>query len=395
MTVPRTMLPSGLLVARGYPPFDPDFVPPPPDPDPPTLPPSTRDDLIIGTYKPDAATTGVPSGTILKDYNSPTTDYFILPAGGGTIREKIVYGDFRRSDAASWNFIKCKFVGGRNKPTYASAICEAFRNIAGAGNASATNFEGGARLNFVDCSFIPRTPADGRDGIKGWGYTLSRCYFGGGLIDCAGSFIDPSYGSHVNNKILGCLMEGTGYIYPDRDHSDGSHNDLIQHQGGDGLHVIGNNLNHNKAIYVPGSQPYPAYPWMIDKEFGAGAGILLQNNTGAANNTAAKTIITDNYFSGGKFQAVFHANMRAQFFRNKFSPWVARRGSLAGSNFNGWHVWISSPSNSDIQGMQTNNTTNVTASGPRAGQLLVPVSLSGVAGLTWRTPNWPDNTYDW
>lgn len=388
MTIARTKTDEGYWVARGFDPID--------DQGNVVDLGNDRDSLVYGTYKPSYATTGVIEGTELTPYNAPSVDTFTLPTTGGVIENKIIYGDMSPpSNGAYWEFRNCKIVGGNHVPTSGSAMVVAYASRTGS---TATTFTNTGRLRFIDCTFEPRRPSLNRDGITGFGFTLERCLITGGCIDCVGAFITTNKGTHCNVKIYGCLLEKTGYYYPDytngvsgaTNHTDGTHNDLIQAQGGDNLEVIGNFLDATSYGYISGSQSYPDYPWMIDQGIGTGACILLQNNTGASNYTTANTKVTNNWLRGGKFQAVFHDNTGAVYTGNQHYRFIASSGSsqTSGHNYNGWHGWVSSPSTSNIVGLQSNNTTNVTYDNPSAGQALVQGTINGVNGYTWRVSNW-------
>lgn len=371
-------------------------------------PTSSRDELgAYGTYTPTYADVGLLPGVPLSDYNNPTTAVFTLPPGGGVVENKIIYGIvIPNVDGGFWRFKNCQLVGPPigYVVTYATALVQAWTPRAGS---AATTFSNTGRLHFTDCEFRPRSPKLNLDGISGFGYTLERCLLTGGLVDCAGSFITTNKGTHVNNRILGCILERTAYGFPDyvngssgaTVHSDGTHNDLIQHQGGDNLEIIGNVLDGSSYGYIPGSAPYPDYPWMVGR-WNAGACILLQNNTGAANCTVAGTKIKGNVTKGGgKWHVLIHANQSADFDNNRFSADVARRGvnTSLGGNYNGVHVLISSPGTSNVPGLTGATTgTNVALDGPGAGQPLTEVT--GGAGLpsgrVWRTPLWPQGMTD-
>jgi hypothetical protein len=368
------------------------------NPLPPPPSGSTRDELgEYGTYKPTYADVGLVSAAILSPHNSPNVDTYLLPPGGGKISNRIVYGDIvPNSDGAKWWFENCLNVGGNHAPGSDVGIFTGFKNRAGSNVAAWTDT---GNVHFTDCEFRPRRRVIGRNGAVGHNFTLERCLVTGGTVDAVSSHTmsgSTNVGTWAKVKVLGSILEKTAYTYPDTittTHSDGTHNDLWQHQGGDAIVAIGNWFNGAGDGYTSTSAAYPQFPWMPER-WVAGAGLLVQANGSMAKTTAANSEVRDNWFNGGKFHLVFHSGCEAQLSGNKHSVDVARRGpnTSLGSNYNGVAIWISAGDGSfpGINGGMTSTTLD----GPYAGQPLVQTSLSGWTGVAYSTPNWPAGMTD-
>jgi|GEM_PF-873543 hypothetical protein len=258
------------------------------------IPPGTsRDDLVIGEYKPDASTTGVRPGTVLTDYNDPSVDSFTITQAGTVIQNKRVYGDIF-INAANVVIRNCELVGGNHTPSGASGVVDC--NGAGVYNAL-----------IEDCDIVPRKIARNRDGIVGHEYTARRNHVRY-TIDGFGIFNKAGTSQEANVKLEGNYVHDLVYFYPDwRNgvsgstwHTDGTHNDCVQIQGGANIHVIGNYLVAS-SIQGPGTEDNPMKPWLAATGHAQGSAIIIQRNVGALVNV----VVEKNWFSHGLTQANF------------------------------------------------------------------------------------------
>lgn len=384
---------NGLWVARGYPSVDNSGLPPNNNEGNP------RDNLVYGTYKPTYSLVGPRAGIPLTNYNSPSTTTLTLPAGGGVIENKVIYGDLvAHSDGKKWTIKNCLLRGGSHAPASDVGLITCFKQRVGS---NTTTWSDDGVIHLIDCELRPQRPANGRNGAVGHNFIIERCLFTGGMVDCVSTHVksgSTTVGTWAKVKVLGSILEKTAYTFPDlitTTHTDGTHNDLWQHQGGDAIVSIGNWFNGVGGGYTAESQAYPDYPWMPDR-WVTGGGLLVQSNGGMAKTTAANTFVTDNWFNGGKFHLVWHSGCNATLSGNKHTVDVAMRGAngALGSNYNGSQIWVSAGTGG-LVGIET-SMTSTAIDGPGAGQPLEeftgrPGTLSG---RVWKTPYWPQGMTD-
>ena len=227
----------------------------------PTPAPSDRDALVYGAYKPDATTTGVLPGTALVawDKTPSTTNTYVLDSShnGKTYQNVIIYGDLSVTATGDVTFINCEFVGGSHVPGTQSGVIDCNPARTGTG-----------KLILKDCTISPRKRSLNRDCIVGRRFRIERCDLSGG-IDGVGAFCESKNGTATNVDVLGCFIHDLSYLYPDYAngvsgstlHSDGSHNDGIQIQGGANIWVKGNNIECT-GRKMTGT--HPTYPWVHD-----------------------------------------------------------------------------------------------------------------------------------
>lgn len=379
MTILRTLR-DGVWKARGWPDYDPQTTPPPPA--------SDRDSLVYGTYQPSALTTGVLPGTTLVNYNSPSVDQFTLPSTGGVIENKRIHGDiFAPSNGAYWIIRNCEILGGSQDPPTRRAAASLYGARTGSASTSSALTTSGVnqvyadntgRVRFIDCTITPRLPHLNRDCIVGHKYSLERCNLSRG-IDGAGVVIGSDAGTHSNVEILGSWIHDLMYGNPDYKngvdgvtwHTNGSHSDLIQCQGGGNIRIIGNWLNGTGAGYLPGSDPQPNYPYMMGV-WNIGAGVLIQNNTGVPAFTTANTVVTDNWVDGTIFQFFVTGGNACTYKRNHhYRDTAHKQTGDVGDAYGGYWMRFPTLTGSTIDGVTTGDvTTNVWVDGPYAGDYL-------------------------
>lgn len=255
---------------------------------------NTRASLVPGTYQPGDATTGLIPGRTLTEWNAPSTNNVTWSAAG-TFEDLIIYGDVKFTNTADAIFNNCKFVGGTHTPSGASGVIDCNASRSGTGRAVLT-----------DCEIIPRTPARNRDCIVGHRYSLTRCKLQKG-VDGIGIFKNAA-NSSADVDVISCWVSNLTYWYPDYQngvsgatwHTDGTHNDCIQIQGGKNIHVQGNYLEGTSTLGT-GSGTNPDKPWALasaslSQRWNNGSGLIIQNNVGAP--TDNTVIIEDNWFYG-------------------------------------------------------------------------------------------------
>ena len=180
------------------------------------------------TYVAPAAT-GVPAGTALKVVNANQT----ITTDGTVIDGWDIHGSVMIH--AKNVVIKNSIIRGENYTSAGKCLI----------NANATDQAG---LQVINSELVPDYPSvNVGDGVCGHDYTISGSNIHG-EVDGAGVF-------GANVTIRGNWIHGLPYYAYAPDHSDGSHNDGIQVEGGNNIQITGNNIEggDNSAIMV--SQP--------------------------------------------------------------------------------------------------------------------------------------------
>lgn len=354
---------NGLLKKFGR--SDQTITPPPPGD------PASRTGLgAYGTYIPLQNThCGVIPGVTRTDFNATSVNNVTISApnpaagSGGIYANYNFYGDVKVTANVNITFNNCLFVGSNVDGTSQSA-CLDLRS---------------ARTGIVtmnDCSFIPRKESDWRDCVVGHKYEAYRCYAKGG-VDGFGIFVEPAkYSPAVYSAdvvIKGCMVEDLAYRYPDRatpSHTDGTHNDCIQHQGGNNVTIQGNNLKGSSHAMV-GSGTNPSKPWLLsgtDKWIN-GACLIIQEQT-TTGPVATGNLIDSNWFWGGLSHMNIKPDIQFTYTNNKHY-----RNTAVGTSWSGYWIRLDNhtPTVTGLTG-----TTNTWVDGPYAGAVLIEPRDKGI-----------------
>ncbi len=258
--------------------------------------PVGRDLLVYGVDKPNATTTGVIGGTTLTVYSETpeATNNYTFP-GATTVENKIIYGDLKPpTNGAAVTLKNCLLVGGNHIPSGQSGVVDCNSGRPGTGV-----------MTLIDCTIDPRRPSLNRDCIVGHRYEIFRCDLSKG-IDGAGIFITNANGTSAAVKVYGCYIHDLVYFYPDYDngvsgatvHTDGTHNDGIQIQGGANIHVLGNYMR-NTSFLGAGSSANPDKPWLLSgtTKWINGATIIIQKQSVTA--ALSNVIVEQNWIESG------------------------------------------------------------------------------------------------
>lgn len=243
---------------------------------------AVRDELVIGVDKPNATNTGAYL-TGLPAYNAATTQQLIITTDDVTIQNMVIYGDIIPR-AENLTLRGCILRGGPQHPNNASGIVDCNN-----GNNFNTLIE--------DCTIFPQRMSFNRDGIVGHEYTARRNNIYN-TTDGLGAFITTANGTNCNVSIEGNYVHDLAYFYPDAVHSDGTHNDGCQIQGGANIHLIGNYFLQ-RAIAGPGSGINPNYPRMLSESptHANGAGTIIQKQSSTA--PLVNVVVEKNWYSNG------------------------------------------------------------------------------------------------
>jgi hypothetical protein len=186
---------------------------------------------------------------------------------GETVDRLIITGYATRNTANNVTFEDCKILVGADPSPSSTGNWPAFR---------AWGTATGTVIQF--CEIAPSHPGARVYGIHGWDMTARRNY----IHDCVDSFVT----SAQNTLIEGNYIEKARWYAVDPNQVDGTHNDMIQAQGG-GNHVVRGNY-FDAGVYTVASRN--ADP----NGYGANFGILGTQDTGLQ--TGA--LIDANWFTG-------------------------------------------------------------------------------------------------
>jgi hypothetical protein len=226
---------------------------------------------LPGSYKPSAATTGVPAGVTLTPYNTSGAD-LVITTDGTTLDQLDIYGDIKVR-AKNVTIKRSRLHGGRAVPRGNTGIVDA-------------NSSNVAALVVEDCTITPDAPSYYRDGIVGHDYTARRNHIYK-TNDGLGIFNVPGGATAANVKVEANYIHTLTFWSDDPAHSDGTHNDCIQVQGGENIHIVGNTIKCDQVI---GSGSGPS-----SRGTHAGLGIMLQQNVSKLKNV----IVEGNWVDDG------------------------------------------------------------------------------------------------
>ncbi|GAA3693044.1 hypothetical protein GCM10023081_33010 [Arthrobacter ginkgonis] len=295
---------------------------------------SSRSSLVAGTYKPTSATTGVPSGTKLTPYNTSGADLVITK--DGTVLDGLeIWGDIKVR-AKNVTIKNSKLHGGKAHPANATGIIDA-------NNANVTN------LVVQDSTLDPQRPSYNRDGIVGHDYTSLRNHISH-TNDGLGIFNRPGGPVTANVTASGNYIHTLTFFDKDAVHTDGTHNDGIQVQGGENIKIVGNTVDAFVQTGA-GSTASPRAPY-------AGIGIMLQQNVAKLKNV----VVEKNYVNGGQtginidHTASKQSNITVTVRENNMGrdQWDFGKGSIV-------PIRIISKANSTVTGLSTNRWADTKA----------------------------------
>lgn len=188
----------------------------------------TRDNLVPGSFFPDATNTGhiTPAAQL-------TTVSGLQNWGAerdGQTITKVRFTDRVTLDTQNITFKDCLFEGYlANNST---------------GGSFTVRVTGSRCVNvrFIDCTFRPKVPDHGTHVIIGHHWTATRCQFANG-VDSVSAVAYPTPTSRLDVRIEGSWLHDLAYFSPDSFHpgatDNQTHNDNIQWGGGAGLSVVG------------------------------------------------------------------------------------------------------------------------------------------------------------
>lgn len=282
--------------------------------------PPPREGLVYGQYLPQAAgagiggtgsnygTSGVTAGLInsslLSNHNASSTPTLTL-TDGQILTDKTVYGYLRLPSTHNSDIVltNCLVRGGPTAPGTTEAIVKADNTRSGTG-----------RLILRDCEVWPQAPGLIVDGVRGNRIVLERCWIHD-VIDGFVPYATPSQNSgNAFSYMWGTVVERMRYMFPDTEHTDGTHNDLVAISGGKEIGIKGN-LLYGSSVDLPGSGANPTHPQIQASGYMNGACIIVTDTVGnPLNNTV---IVEENWFWGGLTHANIKSNMTMIWRNNR------------------------------------------------------------------------------
>lgn len=301
-------MPARLMVIR-----DGLWTPAVPDAGPDAQP--DRENLTPGTYLPSAATTGVPAGAVLTDYNAVgTTGTVGIPPG--TYERMHFYGDcYPSTVTGTYVFRECYFHGGIGHPGGNRGCVYTFGLTSG-------------WATFEDCTVAADDPSWYRDGIVGHRYTIRRCNI---------HTVNDAIGGNANGGgiIEACWLHDLVWWRQDPAHDDGTHNDGVQIQGGGPWTVRGNLV---ECYVTADSRSSESHPRPAPNGRGYGGSCVIINQQGTFD-LVHDTLIEDNWTRGGYSQLQLNNNRGAGY----------ALAVALGDNLYGRDIYDNNPSNPDLR----------------------------------------------
>lgn len=188
-----------------------------------------------GTYKPDATTTGVPSGTTLTVVNQ---DYTITTPG--TVLDSLDIHGRIYVRAANATIKNCRVRGNAATQAASYSPPPATKDSA----LIDCNHVAVSNCLIQDCELADDFPNPWLDGIIGHDYTARRCNIHSVVDGCGIYNSNSGHTTDLANVTLeACYIHDLNYIIHNWDIYDyHTHNDGIQIQGNGGVSIIGNTI---------------------------------------------------------------------------------------------------------------------------------------------------------
>lgn len=281
----------------------------------------------VAAGKPTASTTGVPAGTALTRYTGPTT----ITVDGTVIDSKAIYSDLKiaaRNVIIRNSYVHC----GTGNPSSNTGCIDA-----NSGNVY--------NLLVERTTIIPDSPSYYRDGIVGHEFTARKNHISR-TNDGIGIFNKPGGSVLANVTVDGNYIHDLTHWNYDPAHSDGTHNDGIQIQGGQNIAIRNNNIV-GSVVAGDGLGTYGKH--------GGSALIVGQNVSPVAN-----LVVEKNWFDDGQNSVCINHGSRASIS-------LTLQGNFLGRNqydFGGgskYAIRIYSKSKSNVAGLYTNRWEDTNA----------------------------------
>jgi hypothetical protein len=257
--------------------------------------------FVVGAVEPAPGTNTGPNGIWAVDKKAvnlltPMYGDQIFNTPGQTIVNRDIFG-FVTITAANVTLSGCKvrgYVAGTLPGGAHTSPATTSTGLINTNNANCSN------AIIQDCELIPDNPAQQIDGIfarryRAYRNNIQRC------VDGFGAF-DTSSANNADVIVYGNFVDKHAWFYPDAGHTNGSHCDGIQPQGGKNIDIQGNRHTGMVDPTIPGfsSTNYFAQRGNHGGLYLANSAIQFNTNTGALSNVT----VAKNWFGGGDFSTV-------------------------------------------------------------------------------------------
>jgi hypothetical protein len=236
----------------------------------------TRNAMVWGVDMPTTSNVGIVAGFTRNVY---TGDLVLNVSGDQTYMHYDFHGRVDVRSSGTKYFRNCRFYGAAS-PVNSQGLLHCT-------NASITN------VVVEDSELIPETPSLWFSGALGHHFTLRRCKIQN-CVDGIGVFNTSAPTATTGVVVELCYIGEHSWFYdPPSTQADGSHNDGVQFQGGDGSVIRGNFFNAYNSMTV-GDSPYT---YLTDTANPHALSCLMYTpNVGAITNT----IISNNWMFGAQ-----------------------------------------------------------------------------------------------
>ena len=270
--------------------------------------------------KPSASNPGVPAGTALTKYTGPLT----ISVDGTIIDRKAVYGDLK---------IRAKNVIIRNSYLHCGTQVPS-------GNTGCVDANGSTVYNLLvtNNTINPDKPSYYRDGIVGHEFTARYNHITH-TNDGIGIFSRPGGSVNANVTVQSNYIHDLTHWNKDPAHSDGSHNDGIQVQGGQNISIRGNTII-GSVVAGDGLAVYGTH---------AGSALIVNQNVAKV----ANFVVDGNWLDNGQNTVSIHYDKYADVTLTLSNNYLGHNQYDFG-NGNKYTVRIDSRSRSKITGLGTN-----------------------------------------
>lgn len=297
-----------------------------------------------------------------------------LPNGGGVIRGYTLNGQILPpADNSEWIIEDYIHNGVPAQPGSAAACFQLFTKFGNSDQPGAS-----PRMIIRDGTIdpLPENWFKLVDGIAGHGFKVERTVIRH-VIDGIGP-VAPVNGVNANAHMIECLIEGLLYTRHDGIHTDGSHNDCIQCQGGGNVYALRCELRTTHGGYTvetPDGTEHPTYPLLLSGGDANGVGFLVQvNQTGVAVAPAGSIVFDQCRVSHGKVGGVIKNGNHATV-----TNLVAVSGSFTTAMSGATAISIDSRASSTVVGLCEGGVINNTGNNRWSnGTLLAAGASNGI-----------------
>jgi hypothetical protein len=298
---------------------------------------SSRTDLVIGTYKPDASNTGLDTAAghtyagLTQVFGVNGTQTY---SATNTEANRVTINDVRfrcrvNITGSAYTFKNCVFEGD---PLHGLSLVQC--------NAAAVR-----NIIFQDCSFSPITVWSNTSGISGHNFKLLRCEIEH-VIDGIALINANGYAPTVDNnvQIYQCYGHDFAMVSPDPGAAGGfgdnsGHVDFFQIRGGSNVHLRGNNIqmyvttnrgigdHFNAPLELSNNYHVTGNKYPNDPVPNAGVSIVMYS---PLLGDTTNLIVEDNWIDGGSYMLNFNPSMSSStgivVRNNKLGPIGQRTG---------------------------------------------------------------------